>query len=109
MFQRLHYRMLGLMTHDGSGLVHPLLLYGWHEHRLAVMLAIFRSLPMGLATVHLQHNLGVGSKEKHDRGRPPEGNPEAGEVVVGRTSEGRLSHVFRSNVRPAWCSGVGEK
>ena len=64
---------------------------------------------MGPAIARLQQILDLGSKERHDRGRPPEGNPEAGEVAVGWMSEGRLSHACCSNVRSAESSAVGEK
>lgn len=81
--------------------MNPPLLHGWHEHRLAVMLAICQGLPLGPAIAPCQQTLDMGSKERHDRGRPPEGSPEAGEVAVGRMSGGGLQHACSSNVRSA--------
>lgn len=78
------------MTLGGSDPVQSPLPCGWRELPLAVMLAIFRNLRTGPVIGRLKQMVDVGSKERHDRGRPPEGNPGAGEMVEGRTSEGHL-------------------
>ena len=96
------------MTPGGTDPVQSPLLHGWHEPYLAVTLAMFRNPRMGPSIGRSKQLLDVGSKERHDKGRPLEGNREAGEMVEGGTSEGHLQAGCWLVVRSAWRSVVDE-